>query len=85
MVLQPKDDRTFLLVDGQQRLTTLSLMALAVVQHLHQMAEHGNETAENLERADLLQAQFLGEKDPASLIHTWKLRLNRHCNEFYLS
>lgn len=85
VVLQPKDDRTFLLVDGQQRLTTLSLMALAVVQHLHQMAERGNEPPENLERADLLQSQFLGGKDPASLVHTWKLRLNRHCNDFYTS
>ena len=85
VVLQPKDDRTFLLVDGQQRLTTLSLLALAVVHRLHQLADAGEETEENRERAELLQTQFLGAKDPASLVHTWKLRLNRHCNEFYTS
>ena len=83
VVLQPKDERTFLLVDGQQRLTTLSLLALAVIQHLHRLADAGVAPSQNLERANLLQSQFLGGKDPASLVHTWKLRLNRHCNEFY--
>ena len=85
VVLQPKDERTFLLVDGQQRLTTLSLLALAVVHRLYQLANEGHEPAENQERAELLEAQFLGTKDPASLVHNWKLKLNRHCNEFYSS
>jgi uncharacterized protein with ParB-like and HNH nuclease domain len=83
VVLQQTDERTYILIDGQQRLTTLSLLALAVLAHLYRLQQDGVDAQANHERAILLETQFLGAKNPASLVHSWKLRLNRQCNGFY--
>lgn len=39
LVIQGKSDREFLVIDGQQRLVTLSLFALAVISKLNTMAD----------------------------------------------
>ncbi|MBV8054482.1 MAG: DUF262 domain-containing protein, partial [Deltaproteobacteria bacterium] len=83
LVVEAKTDREFLIIDGQQRLATLSLLALAVIAKLKDMAEAGTEPARNDERASALRARFIGEKDPASLIESSKLFLNETDNAFY--
>ncbi|MBV8453037.1 MAG: DUF262 domain-containing protein [Deltaproteobacteria bacterium] len=83
LVVEAKTDREFLIIDGQQRLATLSLLALAVIAKLKDMAEAGTEPARNDERASALRARFIGEKDPASLIESSKLFLNETGNAFY--
>jgi hypothetical protein len=83
LVVEARTDREFLIIDGQQRLATLSLLALAVVAKLRHMADDGIDPDENNERASGLRARFIGEKDPASLIESSKLFLNETDNAFY--
>ena len=41
LVLQSADDRVFDVIDGQQRLTTLSIIVLAALKHLQRLVEKG--------------------------------------------
>ena len=66
LVVQTHGDREFLVIDGQQRLATISLLALAVIQKLRRMADGGADAERNRERATQLRNRFIGEKDPAS-------------------
>ena len=83
LVVQAVSDREFEIIDGQQRLATLSILALAVIARLMALADKGVAPAENRERAASLRNRFIGEKDPASLIETSKLFLNEANNSFY--
>jgi hypothetical protein len=82
LVVEGKSDREFLIIDGQQRLATLSLLSLAVISKLRKMSGMGA-GQENQERAAALRARFIGEKDPASLIESSKLFLNETDDPFY--
>lgn len=84
IVLQPTGERAELrIIDGQQRLVTLSLLALAIIGWLTRLAEQGNERADNTERARILRESFVSRKDAASLQHRPRLRLNQRDNTFY--
>ncbi len=83
LVVEAKDDREFLVIDGQQRLATLSLLALAVVSTLEAMADDDVDAKNNRERSRELRNRFLGEKDPASLVESSRLHLNDTDNAFY--
>lgn len=83
LVVEGLSDREFLIIDGQQRIATLSVLALAVLWHLRELANRGVEPAENVERGRQLRARFIGEKDPASLTESSKLFLNTTDDAFY--
>lgn len=83
LVVEGKSDREFLIIDGQQRLATLSLLALAVIHRLDAMARGGIDAADNAERSRELRNRFIGEKDPASLVESSRLHLNKTDNDFY--
>ncbi len=83
LVVEAKSDREFHIIDGQQRLATLSILALAVISRLRSMADEGVDPGANAERAAALRARFIGEKDPASLVETSKLFLNQTDDDFY--
>ncbi len=83
VVFQKVSDRKLQIIDGQQRLATLSILILAVIQELRALVEEGIETNENEERIQLLMSQFLGFKDPASLKYSAKLILNENDRDFY--
>lgn len=83
LVVEADDDREFLIIDGQQRLATLSLLALAVISHLDSMVRDGIDTERNRERSRELRNRFVGEKDPASLLEHSRLHLNDTDNAFY--
>lgn len=83
LVVQAASDREFEIIDGQQRLATLSILALAVIEKLRDLAVGGTAPVENRERASGLRNRFVGEKDPASLIESSKLFLNETDNAFY--
>ena len=83
LVVEGQNDREFLVIDGQQRLATLSLLALAVIAKLWALAERGIESDANRERGRELRNRFVGEKDPASLIESSCLYLNETDNAFY--
>ena len=83
LVVQTRGDRQFLVIDGQQRLATISLLALAVIRKLQRMADAGADEERNRERADGLRSRFIGEKDPASLVESSRLHLNETDDPLY--
>jgi hypothetical protein len=83
LVVEGRSDREFAVIDGQQRIATLSLLALAVIGRLLALAEAGVEVQDNRQRAAALRSRFIGEKDPASLVEASKLTLNETDNAFY--
>lgn len=84
VVVQAETDREFTVIDGQQRLATLTLFALAVTKTLRTIADLGLEPEENRSRAQLLHDRFIGEKHPVSLLEASRLSLNETDNGFYL-
>jgi hypothetical protein len=83
LVVEAVNDREFRVIDGQQRLATLSIVSLVLVDHLQELARAGVDAVANLERATALRHRFIGEKDPASLVETSKLSLNETDDDFY--
>ena len=83
LVIEGLSDREFLIIDGQQRLATLSILALAILKQLEKLAERGIDPEANRERSAGLRNRFIGEKDPASLMESSKLFLNETDNDFY--
>lgn len=84
LVLQPDADRAASrIIDGQQRLVTLSLLALAVIERIQSLVTAGHDPEDNTERVRLLREKFVSTKDSASLQHRSRLRLNDHDDPFY--
>lgn len=83
VVVQAKSDREFTVIDGQQRLATLTLLALAVISRLEELAEQGIDPDENRDRATTLLGRFVREKDAVSLVETSRLSLNEADNGFF--
>ena len=83
LVLQSTDNRTFAIIDGQQRMTTLSLLMLAAVAHLTGLAAPDTADDPELRRAAQLRANYLGYLDPVSLVPRSRLTLNRNDDRFY--
>jgi len=83
LVLQSKDSKNFDIIDGQQRLTTLSILALSVLAHLELLAEKNVDADNNRLRQEQLRNSFIGYLDPVSLVPRSKLNLNRNNNSFF--
>ena len=83
LVLQSNDERNYDIIDGQQRITTLSLIVLAVLSNLRRLAELKIATADNTRREEELRKTYIGYLDPVTLISRSKLMLNRHNEQYY--
>ena len=84
IVLQDgSNEKEFFIIDGQQRLVTLSIIAIAVIEKIRQLKEKNIEPEENEERISLLRNDFLGRKNPGSLFYSSKLFLNKNNDNFY--
>ncbi len=83
LVLQSNDERNFDVIDGQQRLTTLTLLVLAVLKHLHRLIDAGQSPEENKQRVEELRRTYVGAIDPVTLATKSKLTLNRNNNEYF--
>lgn len=83
LVFQSTKGKAFLIIDGQQRLTTLTIIALAVIDAIQTLADSGIETVANQERVEILIRQYVGQKDPASLSYSSKIFLNENNNGFF--
>ena len=83
IVLESGERKQFRVIDGQQRMATLSILILACVDYLYGLAAEGVDAAANKERAALLESSYLGAKDPTSLRITPKLKLNANDDDFF--
>jgi Protein of unknown function DUF262/Protein of unknown function (DUF1524) len=83
IVISTRDEREYEIIDGQQRFATLSVLGLAVISHLTDLATAGTDAENNFDRAARLRARFIGDRDPASLVASSKLELNDNDNPFY--
>ena len=83
LVLQSKNSKTFEIIDGQQRLTTLSLLAIAVIRSLDGLAAAGVDSDNNRKRMEQLRNIYIGYVDPVTLVARSKLTLNRNNDGYY--
>lgn len=83
LVLQSSDNKQFDIIDGQQRITTISVMILAALGHLKDLVDSKLDPENNAKRREQLQNSYIGYLDPVSLVPRSKLVLNRHNNRFY--
>ena len=83
VVLESGERKQFKVIDGQQRMATLSILILASVDYLYALADEGVDAGANKERAGLLESSYLGAKDPASLRITPRLKLNANDDDFF--
>lgn len=83
LVTQSNDNRTFHVIDGQQRIATLSLIAMAVLKQLKNLIDQKIEPENNQKRFDNLRATYIGYVDPVTLVTRPKLTLNGNNDGFY--
>ena len=83
IVLQNKGNSKFQIIDGQQIFTTLSIISLAIISKIKELAANNIDKEANKERVELLIKDYLGQKDAASLKYSSKLFLNENNDGFY--
>jgi len=85
LVLQSADDKTFDVIDGQQRLTTISVIILAILKNIKRLIDSGNDADSNRRRVDQIMQTYVGYLDPVTLNVRPKLTLNRNNNNYFQS
>ena len=85
IVLQKKGDHEYEIIDGQQRLVTLSLLVLSAMRQIRDLSDKGEDVENNNERLEVLRGQFIGFKNPVSLKVNNKISLNRNNGQFFRS
>lgn len=82
IVLQQQSAHEFDVIDGQQRMVTLSLWVLAAMSKVKSLIDRGEDAINNQVRYDEL-ARLIGSKDIVTLRASNKLILNRNNNTYY--
>lgn len=85
LVLQSENGKKFDVIDGQQRLTTLSLVVLAVLKNLNGLITKGEDAHANQQRYDEIRRTYVGNLDSVTLISKTKLTLNRNNDNYFQS
>jgi Protein of unknown function DUF262/Protein of unknown function (DUF1524) len=83
LVLQSQDEKTFDVIDGQQRLTTLTLIVLATLKSLKRLVEEKNNPENNAQRSEQIRQTYIGYLDPVTLVSRTKLTLNRNNDSYF--
>ncbi|GGI99107.1 hypothetical protein GCM10007978_41160 [Shewanella hanedai] len=83
VVLVSKNKKQYDIIDGQQRLTTLTILVLAVVDALKNLVKREIDVDNNEKRIELLITDFIGKKSLSSLNYENKIELNESNNPFF--
>lgn len=87
LVLQPIKDgaESFWIIDGQQRLTTLSILAIAITALLDKWTKENIDADDNKIRFEKITERYLGNYSLSKLNLDPKLKLNRNNDDYYKS
>ena len=87
LVLQPIQEgkESYWVIDGQQRLTTLSILVLAATALLKKWEETSIDKEENKIRREEITKRYLGNYSLSKLVLNPKLKLNRNNDDFFKS
>jgi len=87
LVLQPikEGEESFWIIDGQQRLTTLSILALAVTALFDKWSKENIDGPENKIRFEKITERYLGNFSTSKLAISPKITLNRNNDDYYQS
>lgn len=83
LVLQTADDKNFKIIDGQQRITTICILIIAIINYLKTLECSEDEKKINEQRANTLLTTYIGNIDMITLTSVNKLVLNRNNDHFY--
>ena len=83
LVLQTSNTKSTIIIDGQQRFTTITLIILAAIKSIQKLANKGLEVDDNKKRIETLMSTYIGNIDPISLEYDNILILNRNNNAYY--
>lgn len=78
-----QEEGSITIIDGQQRLATLSVLAIAIIEKINALVKRDIDPVDNQDRKSILRRTFLGDKDPGSLRYSSKLFLNENNDDFY--
>lgn len=83
LVLQTLNGKNCLIIDGQQRFTTITMIILAAIKSIQGLIDKGIEVEENEQRIKTLKDTYIGNVDPVSLEYDNILVLNRNNDGYY--
>lgn len=83
LVLQTSNNKNFSIIDGQQRLTTMSLLILSILKCLDDLVSNNIDSDINKGRKATLQNSYIGNINPVTLISDNKIKLNRNSDDYY--
>ena len=83
LVLQTDDDKNYLIIDGQQRFTTVTILILAAIKCIKDFVERGIDVEDNQQRIDSLVHNYIGKKDSVTLVYDNVLVLNRNNDGYF--
>lgn len=83
IVLQQKERNQYEIIDGQQRLVTLTLLVLAYMAKLQSFIDNDEEKEDNQERLKVIGERHIGVKNLITLGVDSRLTLNRNNKAFF--
>lgn len=82
LVLQTSDNQKFKIIDGQQRITTLSILILSTIKCLEDLVTEDS-LGNNIIRANNLRGIYIGTFNNVTMLSKNKLQLNKNGDHYY--